>query len=407
MSLNGRPHISSSVPAAASDTTEAAAGGAASFGVAYILCQLTGWGVWALFGAVLSSRATGYSFGRAFVSYALYSGYGLLTSHLLRHTIKRNNWLQLSFGKYLPRMIAVAALCVLAMTASLYFINIRLLHLFDPGAFTAPFLAMVAVNTSVVYGFWMTIYISVQISRRRRQAELINLRMELALRDAQYRSLSAQVNPHFLFNSLNSLRALILVDPQKAITAVTHLAGVLRYSLAADSSTAHAQGNERVVPLQRELQAVDDYLALERIRFENRLRVTQQIDPACLHAPIPRMMLQHLVENAVKHGIAPSYEGGELHIAARILADYKPGRLQIMVRNPGQTALSTCGTKTGLTNTRQRLALLYGLASGASCTLEEHNGTVTATLVLPLEAGDSSSHDRDVMEVVGARPSGR
>jgi len=403
MSLNGRPHISTSALAEVSaNTTEASATSTDSFGLGYVLCQLTGWGAWAISGAALSVRAGNATFGIALLSYALYSGYGLLSSHLLRRAIKRNHWMLLPFRSYLPRMIAVAALCVVAMTASLYFINIRLLHLFDPGAYTAVFLVMVAVNTSLVFAFWMTVYISVHISRRRRQAELVNLRMALALRDAQYRSLTAQVNPHFLFNSLNSLRALILIDPQKAITAVTHLAGVLRYSLAADSSSANAQGSERVVPLERELEAVDDYLALERIRFEDRLRITQQIDPACLHASVPRMMVQHLVENAVKHGIAPRSDGGELQIVAHILSD----RLQITVRNPGRIATVSSSTNTGLANTRLRLALLYGLTSGAACTLEEDNGMVAATLTLPLEVNTHAS-DNEPMEALDARSSGR
>ncbi|HEY1744849.1 MAG TPA: histidine kinase [Granulicella sp.] len=345
-----------------------------SLPMAYVFCQLTGWGVWAIIGALFSSRATGLHYGLVLFSYGLFSASGFITSHLLRYVMRRRRWLQLRAMPAIARIVAAVFVCVMLMIASLYFINIRLLHLFDPGVGTAAFLEMVAINTCIVYGIWMTIYTSVHSSRRGRQAELASLRMELALRDAQYRSLSAQVNPHFLFNSLNSLRALILIDPQKAITAVTHLSGVLRYSLAADITSTKA---ERIVPLRDELDAVSDYLALERIRFEDRLRVTQQIDPAALNICVPRMMVQHLVENAVKHGIAQVSEGGEVHIAA-IVSEY----LHIKITNPGHIAKN--GNGTGLDNTRQRLRFLYGPSGTADCTLEENNGIVTASLTIPL-----------------------
>ncbi len=379
----------------------------ANLPMAYVFCQLTVWGAWAVLGALLSSRATGAHYGLVLFSYGLYSASGLITSHLLRYVMHRGRWLQLRTGPAIARVTAAVFVCVIVMVSSLYFINIRLLHLFDPGAGTAVFLEIVAINTTIVYGVWMTVYMSVHSARRGRQAELASLRMELALRDAQYRSLSAQVNPHFLFNSLNSLRALILLDPQKAITAVTHLSGVLRYSLAADITSTKA---ERIVPLRDELDAVSDYLALERIRFEDRLRVTQQIDPAALNICVPRMMLQHLIENAVKHGIAQVSEGGKIHIAA-IVSEY----LHIKVTNPGHIARNRNGT--GLDNTRQRLRYLYGPSDTAGCTLEENSGIVTASLTVPLvttaelaleEASTVVPNQTHLtLEPLHARPSGR
>jgi signal transduction histidine kinase len=386
------------------------AGGAerlASLPMDYVFCQLAGWGAYAVVGALFSSRAAGTHYGLALLSYGIFSASGVIISHLLRYVMWRRRWLQLRIGPATARVAAAVLICVMLMIASLYFINIRLLHLFDPGAGTASFLEMVSINISVVYGVWIMIYLSVHSSRRGRQAELASLRMELALRDAQYRSLSAQVNPHFLFNSLNSLRALILIDPQKAITAVTHLSGVLRYSLAADNTSTQT---ERIVPLRDELDAVSDYLALERIRFEDRLRVTQQIDPAALTICVPRMMVQHLIENAVKHGIAQLSEGGEIHISA-IVSEY----LHIKVTNPGHIAKDRNGT--GLGNTRQRLRFLYGTSGATGCVLEENHGIVTAVLTVPLvttaelalekTSATEPNQPHLTLEPLHARPAGR
>ena len=374
---------------------------------AYVLCQLAGWGAWAVFSAVPYSGTSGAHYGAVLFSYGLYSVYGLITSHLLRFVMRRRRWLELPIRSAIVRVIPAVLICVAVMMSALYYINVRLLDLFNPGVFTVAFLEGASINTCLLYGAWMTIYVSVYSARRRHQAELASLHMELDLRDAQYRSLSAQVNPHFLFNSLNSLRALILIDPQKAITAVTHLSGVLRYSLAADILSTKA---ERIVPLRDELDAVSDYLALERIRFEDRLRVTQQIDPAALNICVPRMMVQHLVENAVKHGIAQVPEGGVIHIAA-IVSEY----LHIKITNPGHIARN--GNGTGLDNTRQRLRYLYGPSGTTGCLLEENNGTVTASLTVPLVTTAELAREEAsavvpnqthlTLEPLHARPAGR
>ena len=135
------------------------------------------------------------------------------------------------------------------------------------------------------------------LARRRRDTlERQALELSLVARDAQLRALRAQVNPHFLFNSLNSLRGLITEDPARAAAMVTGFAGLMRYSLDSDS--------RETVTLAEEMEAVDDYLGLERVRFEDRLLVERAIAPEALEVRIPPMMVETLVENAIKHGIA-------------------------------------------------------------------------------------------------------
>jgi LytS/YehU family sensor histidine kinase len=189
------------------------------------------------------------------------------------------------------------------------------------------------------------------------------------------------VNPHFLFNSLNSLRALIDEDAPRAREAVTRLANMLRYSLQS--------GQLETVPLEDELRIVADYLALEQIRHEDRLRVRWEIadEVSAGAVAVPPMLLQTLVENGVKYGVGTRREGGELRISAR----FEGATLRLQVTNPGDlgepvsAAAARAGSSTGvgLRNASERLKLLFG--DRASLTLRsEPAGCVTADVVLPL-----------------------
>ena len=149
------------------------------------------------------------------------------------------------------------------------------------------------------------------MQRHRYQAELRQTQMGEALQAAELRLLKAQLNPHFLFNALNGLRSLIADEPGRARDSVTQLARMLRYTLAS--------GDEDLVSLERELEMVDDYLALESLRLAERLQVERDIAPAARTARFPSMLLQTLVENAIKHGIATLKQGGTLRIEAHVV----------------------------------------------------------------------------------------
>jgi LytS/YehU family sensor histidine kinase len=149
------------------------------------------------------------------------------------------------------------------------------------------------------------------------------------------------------------VRSLIADEPARARDAVTQLAGMLRYTLAA--------GNEDFVSLGQELKMVEDYLALETLRLSERLVLVQAIEPTALTRRIPVMLLQTLVENAIKHGIAPLVEGGRLEIAAKVVAN----ELVIRVTNPRRPSQTTAGTgeTVGLKNLSERLRLMFGDAA--------------------------------------------
>jgi LytS/YehU family sensor histidine kinase len=230
-----------------------------------------------------------------------------------------------------------------------------------------------------VFGLWLSLYLTAHFVRERRRAEIDSLQLAAALSEARLHALQAQINPHFLFNSLNSLRALIDDSPERARDAVTRLASVLRYSLSVD--------NRRTVPLKMELDAASDYMELERIRFEDRLTVRKNIDPKTLNCAIPPMLVQTLFENAIKHGV--SKNEGTATLSIDITAEPESKRVRIVVQNQGDlhngTSNSTC---VGLRNARERLQRLFGQDASLDVS-QERPGWVKAVLELPYHDSES------------------
>ena len=276
---------------------------------------------------------------------------GIATTDLVRRLSKRHAWLELPTGALLVRLAA----SVVALTAIGYAVTIALSMAIygTPGtAISHAFYRKLPLSTELfnellslllTYLTWITGYFSVALI-------LHQARLSESLQAAELRLLKSQLNPHFLFNALNGVRALIADEPTRAQDAVTQLARTLRYTL--DS------GREELVTLARELEMVDDYLALESLRLAERLRIVREIDPKATTTRIPVMLLQALVENAIKHGIAPLREGGALRIAARVV----DAEVEIEVENPRPAESNTRHSAggMGLKNTARRLELLFG-----------------------------------------------
>jgi hypothetical protein len=216
--------------------------------------------------------------------------------------------------------------------------------------------------TSVYFGFHSHQQLA---SIRLRQSELAS-----ASRAAALASLRAQVHPHFLFNSLNTLRYLIAEDPKHARDTVTQLSKILRYSLR------HSETS--LVPLRDEWEVVEAYLQIESARFEQRLCLNTDIEPESLDHLVPPLLLQTLVENAVKFGVSPSETGANIRIESRLQGP----NVILTVSNSGALVFNANTTSLGLSNARQRLALLFG--DEASLELREHAGWVIATVILPI-----------------------
>ncbi|HLP02068.1 MAG TPA: histidine kinase [Opitutaceae bacterium] len=230
-----------------------------------------------------------------------------------------------------------------------------------------------AYNGSTHGAFWLAAYTGSMFLRGLHAAEIANLRAAAAAQEAELIAIRAQINPHFLFNSLNTLRALIPREQKEPREAISRLSDLLRSALTVTAS--------ETIPLRRELETVDAYLALERLRFEERLRVRREVEPALLDCRIPPFALQTLVENAVKFGVGTRPEGGEI----RITAAARQGRIDLRVSNPGRIAVDSGSTGIGLRNAINRLGHLYGADAHLTLTQSEPE-TVTAELSLPAAA---------------------
>lgn len=207
-----------------------------------------------------------------------------------------------------------------------------------------------------------------------RLAEQRVLQAELAAREAELRALKAQIDPHFLFNSLNSINALVGRDPEAARKVCAGLGDLMRLNLR--------NGNKRTIALKEEMAMVRMYLDLEKVRLGERLQVKEQVQPASLACRVPPLVLQPLVENALKHGVGSLIAGGTVSLAAEVHGD----RLSITVTNPvDPDAPPRPGTGTGLRNLGQRLAALYG-KEGALRTGRD-GMTYSAQVTLPVDGG--------------------
>jgi len=197
-------------------------------------------------------------------------------------------------------------------------------------------------------------------------------KLESLVRETELRMLRSQINPHFLFNSLNSISSLTVTNPEKARSMVIKLSDFMRYALS--------RKDEQPVSLRSELENLRLYLEIEKVRFGERLFTEENIDPACLEVKIPVMLLQPLYENAVKHGVYESIEKVKICTVSTV----KDGYLEITIcNNFDPEGASVKGTGTGLVNVSRRLELTYG--NRASISTEKKDNVFTVTLYIPAE----------------------
>jgi two-component system, LytTR family, sensor histidine kinase AlgZ len=206
-----------------------------------------------------------------------------------------------------------------------------------------------------------------------REAEARALQAGILAREAELKALKAQVNPHFLFNSLNSISALTSSDPAKAREMCVLLGDFLRRTLGL--------GEKSAIPLEEELSLVHSFLAVEKVRFGARIKMDENIDEDAMSVPVPPLLLQPLVENAVVHGIANLVEGGWVRLDVKA----SNGVLSVVVENtfdPDAPPKRKSGV--GLANVRQRLAARYG--SQASLDVKANGSSFRVAITLPTQA---------------------
>ncbi|GAB2873932.1 hypothetical protein GCM10027277_48970 [Pseudoduganella ginsengisoli] len=231
----------------------------------------------------------------------------------------------------------------------------------------------------LLYGLLAAINYLATESERASSALQRELQSRLAAREAELRMLRTQIDPHFLFNSLNSISALTSQNPKGAREMTLQLASFFRLSLGV---AEHA-----VIPLAQEMQLIRHFLAVEKVRFGDRLQLEEAIEPEAESCAVPPMLIQPLVENAVKHGIAGLPEGGKIRVAARRAGS----QLRIVVDNAMDAdgpAPRREGNGIGLANVRQRLAGSYG--SEAAVHWGARDGVFVVEMTLPAQTGEES-----------------
>lgn len=205
-----------------------------------------------------------------------------------------------------------------------------------------------------------------------RDAELKQVAAQVLARDAELQVLRSQINPHFLFNSLNSISALTAIDASAARTMVIELGNFFRKSLSLSSCTQ--------ITLAEELALCEHYLAIEKIRFDDRLKTNITIESESLSAKVPPMFLQPLVENAIKHGICNLSEGGTISMMGTVHETW----LYVSISNPiDDQAIAAAGTGTGLKNLKARLENLYG--DRVRMTWQSTQAIFRVEIIIPLE----------------------
>jgi two-component system LytT family sensor kinase len=316
----------------------------------YWWCQLGGWILYGLtmvfFAYIFENKTNHILYPRIAITIL----FGLVFTHLLRELIVkldlrppilRQKWWLLTVS-----ILGIVVLYNLANSAI-----VELLKMYDPKikvSVEKRFLANLILDSPLVL-VWVSIYYLWHYVELGTTTEIQKVRLESLVKELELKTIKSHINPHFIFNALNSIRALVDENPERARTAITELSNILRSSMQAEKL--------ETVPFERELNIVKDYLALEHIRFEDRLQVEYDIDEDTLDQPVPPMMLQTLVENAIKHGIGKQKSGGLI----RVISDYRENHHELVVQNTGQLNGSTGnGDGFGLNSTRNRLKLLFG-----------------------------------------------
>jgi two-component system LytT family sensor kinase len=325
----------------------------------YWIFQAIGWGSFILvhlfFNWSLGKIQTSTDRDLFFSKIGIFIALGLVLTHIMRFFIIRMNVLQ----KRLERQILLFVLFTIAFAYIgawgdfLLRQRLDLLSKSEGDLMLKNHVALLALNNSlsffVYYFIWNTIYFMFHYISKSRKQQLDTLRLESLVKELELQTIKAHINPHFIFNSLNSIRALVDENPERARNAVTELSNILRSSLQSEKM--------ETVTLEKELSIVKDYLALENMRFEDRLRVEYDIDEDTLDQPVPPMMLQTLVENAIKHGISKQINGG----IVKVISDFKNDYHELVVQNTGILNGYKNGDEGfGLSSTTNRLGLLYG-----------------------------------------------
>ncbi len=262
-------------------------------------------------------------------------------------------------------------------------------------AFPSLIFSLYSPNYGVLAAIFFTVVVAVAIPLKIWNNTRIELKLEeqeRLLLQARMEALQSQINPHFLFNTLNSIASLVRFDQDTARELIVKLANILRRLL---------RKSEGFVQFREEVEFMDDYLDIEVVRFgRDKLRVHKDLDPATLDVVVPSMLLQPLIENSIKHGLSPKIDGGSITLRSRIV----DGNLRIEVEDDGvgiaQGDRMSATTGIGMANVAERLHVLYGDSAKLTITSTPGKGTLVSLDIPILSGVDSAAEPGSVASIV-------
>lgn len=279
--------------------------------------------------------------------------------HISIHNLSKNDVLKISIATIISALLFSASI----------FIALLIYPLFHTESWelTTKSILINLINCFIYILFWTLLYFGI-IHNRKSKTE--RLQLIASLKESQLNTLKGQINPHFMFNCLNNIRGLMLEDVEKSREMITRLSEMLRYSLT--------KNDVDTIVLKEELEMVENYIALSKIQLEDKLEFRKTIDSELLNAKIPPMIIQMLIENAIKHGISNLRKGGVVDL----IISKESRQIMIQVINTGTLVSKNNATKVGLQNIQKRIRLLY--KKKGSFSLKEINNTIIAIIKIPI-----------------------
>lgn len=340
----------------------------------YWLAQFLGW--FGIFGinAFVSYSTSGYDIKNLVINGSI-ALFGILLTEVFRQILIKWNWFENKVGYLILKSLGISL--ILAIIHFVGYDGVRelldipksneegdLKELSDVGR-----IMLNVLSVWIYHILWIILYFAFHFAYKSRQESIKNLQLEALQTEIELNNLKSQLNPHFMFNSLNSIRALIDIEPKSAKQSITQLSNILRSSLQ--------MGRKNVVPISEEIDLVENYLKMEKIRFEERLQYEFDIDPKLNSFEIPPLVIQTLVENSIKHGVSSLIAGGKVIVS---ISSDKNKKIIRVTNNGKLKSKSNSRSGIGIENTQRRLDLVYG--KNADFKLYEKDGLVHAEIVI-------------------------
>lgn len=343
----------------------------------YWRCQIIGWAVVALYYEYVAYTGTDdFSMPLALLHFFTDALICIIITHSFREVSKRYSWQELSFQNLLVRLVPscllLGFLYMIFTLTKLYVVHSSFRPDFVQtfSAFYREYNVMMFIGGFRLMSIWLLAYYLFHYAQQKIKIIQENAKLLLIAKEAQLSNLSAQLNPHFLFNSLNSIKSLVVESPNESRRAVDLLSDLLRKSLY--------ERDAMLISINDELAAVTDYLELEKLRFEERLQFVIDVPEHLRSFLIIPFSIQTLVENALKHGVNNQSEGGTICIKI----GHENSFLCVSVQSPGTLKDNSLTHGLGLRNLQERLGLQFHGKASFNIT-EQKDKTVLATLMIP------------------------